>query len=324
MSFKKATKAQSRLRMSIIGPSGSGKTYTALGIGTRLAERCGGRLAVLDTERGSADKYGDIFDFDVDRVTDKYHPNTLISKIKDAESAGYKVVLIDSLTHFWNGEGGFLSLVDEHCAKQKARSGGRFDGQAAWKDLTPLYNKVVETVTSSSCHVIMNMRAKTEYIRETDEKGKTSIRKAGMAPEMRDTFTYEVDLEMMLDQDHNGTIMKTRMGSTFDGHTFKNPGGEFADSLYGWLTSGASTASDVKFVADVIVPGSADDSLFDTLKASIEGCLTMDGMKDVRVNLETAKAEGKLPNSSLNTLIGLYKTKMGELKKIAAVDEVTS
>src|SRR5690606_34635021 len=104
--FKKATKSQAKLRMAITGPSGSGKTYTALSVGTPL-----GRIAVIDTERGSASKYADLFDFDVLELTE-YNPRNYIEAIRAACAGGYDVLIIDSLSHAWSGQGGVLELVD--------------------------------------------------------------------------------------------------------------------------------------------------------------------------------------------------------------------
>ena len=60
-SFKKATKEKAKLRLAVFGVSGSGKTFSAL----RIAKGLGGKIAVIDTERNSACKYSDRFDFDV-------------------------------------------------------------------------------------------------------------------------------------------------------------------------------------------------------------------------------------------------------------------
>src|SRR3989304_8153906 len=94
LQFTKATKAQSNLRLAIFGPSGSGKTYTGLRIATGL----GGKIAVIDTERGSASKYADRFDFDVLELPNK-DINTYVEAIKAADQAGYAILIIDSLTH---------------------------------------------------------------------------------------------------------------------------------------------------------------------------------------------------------------------------------
>ena len=101
--FKKAVKHESKLRLAIAGPSGSGKTFTSLAIGTSL-----GRVAVVDTESGSASKYADLFDFDVMEIDAPFHPNKYIEAIKGAVQAGYDVVILDTLSHAWFAEGGVL------------------------------------------------------------------------------------------------------------------------------------------------------------------------------------------------------------------------
>jgi KaiC/GvpD/RAD55 family RecA-like ATPase len=103
--FQKATKKQSHLRMAIDGSSGAGKTYTALVAATEIAKSRKGRIAVIDTERGSASLYSDIFDFDVLELTD-FSPRNYVEAIHAAEGAGYPVIVIDSLSHAWEGEGG--------------------------------------------------------------------------------------------------------------------------------------------------------------------------------------------------------------------------
>ena len=89
MVFKKATKEQAKLRMGIIGPAGSGKTYTALITARNLVPD--GKIAVIDTERGSASKYADIFEFDVCEL-ESFHPENYIKTIQAAEEAGYDVL----------------------------------------------------------------------------------------------------------------------------------------------------------------------------------------------------------------------------------------
>ena len=108
MPFTKATKQEAKLRLALAGPSGSGKTYTALQIATHL----GGPIALVDTERGSARKYADLFSFDVLEL-DSFHPERYIEAIHEAEEAGYAVLILDSLSHAWAGKDGALELVDK-------------------------------------------------------------------------------------------------------------------------------------------------------------------------------------------------------------------
>jgi len=224
--FQKAVKAKSKARIGLIGPSGSGKTYTAL----LLATHMGNRIALIDTEHGSASKYADEFDFDT-LWLDNYHPKNYIEAIKAAGEAGYDVLIIDSLSHAWAGTDGALDLADKNAAKY---GGNRF---AAWRDVTPLHNQLIEAILSSPCHVIATMRSKMEYIQTTDEKGRTVIRKVGMAPIQREGMEYEFDVVGELDIDHNFIVSKTRC-KALDGAIIKCPGKELADTLKAWLSDG--------------------------------------------------------------------------------------
>jgi|SRR5882672_651042 len=225
--FRKATKKQSRLRLSIAGSSGSGKTYTALNIGMHL-----GRIALIDTERGSASKYSDIFEFDVIEL-ENFHPDNYMEAIEAAEKAGYDVLIIDSLTHEWNSKDGILELHEAAIRKQKTKN-----SYTAWADVTPLHTRFIDTIVRSRCHVITTMRSKIDYVQEQNERGQTVVRKVGMAPIQREGMDYEHDVAMELDIDHVGVITKTRCAK-LDGKTFKKPGRELAEILVAWLSDGA-------------------------------------------------------------------------------------
>lgn len=229
--FKKATKEQARLRMAIHGPSGSGKTFTALNIAQHL-----GKIGLGDTEMKSASKYGDKFDFKTCQFEDDYHPDRLVEFLHEAPKEGFDILIIDSLTHFWNGPGGFLELVDAEVKKGIAK-GQKGDSFNAWKTVDPIYKRLVHAIHACQSHVIVTLRAKTEYAKEQGSNGRTTVRKIGMAPEMRDNFQYEMDVEGMLSIDHDLVIGKTRCDA-LDGKVFAKPGKEVADILNGWLSSG--------------------------------------------------------------------------------------
>ena len=224
--FKKATKTQSRLRLSIAGPSGAGKTFTSL----KIASEMGGRIAFIDTERGSASKYSDQFEFDVIELDD-FHPETYIEAIQAAEKAGYDILVIDSTTHEWNGKNGILDLHE--AAVQRKRN-----SFTAWADVTPLHQKFIDAILGCKCHVIATVRSKTDYVQEEDDRGKTEVRKVGMASVQREGMDYEYDIMMEMTVDHVGVITKTRCAA-LDGKVFKKPGRELAEVLTRWLTDGA-------------------------------------------------------------------------------------
>jgi hypothetical protein len=228
LTFTKATKQRAKMRLAIDGPSGAGKTYTAMVAATALAE--GGKIAVIDTERGSASLYSDKFDFDVLELT-TFNPQLYIDAIDAAEKAGYAVIVIDSLSHAWEGEGGALEMVDQAAAAHQGNS------YVAWKNVTPLQRHMVDAMLQSPCHIIATMRSKMDYIQETDERGKKVVRKIGMAPVQRQGMEYEFTIVADMDTDHNFIVSKTRCDLITD-KVVKKPDVKFFETILAWLNSG--------------------------------------------------------------------------------------
>ncbi len=226
--FQKAVKTEAKLRLAFTGPAGSGKTYSALAVATALVP--GGRVAVLDTEHGSAAKYADIFDFDTVAMEPPFHPDRYAEVIAAAAKAGYDVLILDSMSHAWTGQGGMLDVVNDI-----ARA--RYQGNtfAAWKDGTPIQNRLIEAILNAPIHVIATMRSKTEYALTKDEKtGKTKPEKIGTAPVQRDGFEYEYDVIIDLGIDNAGVVNKTRCPA-LTGKVINKPGAELAAVLRDWL-----------------------------------------------------------------------------------------
>lgn len=250
LNFKKAQKSRSKLRLALIGPSGAGKTYSALAIATSLE----GPVAVIDTEHGSASKYADLFDFDVLEL-DSFSPETYVKAIQAAVAAGYKTVVIDSLSHAWSGKDGALEQVDRAAAAM--RTANTF---GAWRNVTPLHNQLVDSIVGAGCHVIATMRAKTEYVQEKDERtGRTSIKKVGLAAVQRDGMEYEFDLVGDVNLDHQVVFSKSRIPS-LDGAVVTKPGADLAKKLLEWLDGVAPVApapapqAEVPVAVDPITP----------------------------------------------------------------------
>lgn len=227
MAFKKAQRKQAKLRLAITGAAGSGKTYSAL----LLAFGLGGRIAMIDTENGSGDLYCNLGDYDICSLTAPYDPRKYVQSIHEAEQAGYDVVIIDSISHAWSGCGGVLDIQGK-LTEAKYRG----NGYAAWREATPLQNYFVDTLLSSPCHIIATMRSKTEYVQAENDRGKTEIRKVGLAPVQRDGIDYEFSTVFDLSAEHNAVATKDRTG-IFDGQIFtvsKDTGKILRD----WLNKG--------------------------------------------------------------------------------------
>lgn len=227
IAFKKAVKHQSFLRMAIAGPSGSGKTFTALILAHTLA---GDKpVAVIDTERGSASKYADMFpEFDVVEL-DNFNPSNYIEAILVAEQAGYGVLVIDSLSHAWNGTGGLLEMVENITKRSNNKS-----SYNAWGEATPIQNKLIDTIIRSRLHIICTMRTKTEYVVEVNERGKSAPRKVGTAPIQRADIEYEFDVYADMDIDNTMIVQKSRCPQ-LSGAVIPKPDSHVADLLLEWL-----------------------------------------------------------------------------------------
>ena len=226
--FQRATKAAAKLRLGLIGPAGSGKTMTAL----RIAAGLGGRIAVIDTERGSASLYvGERgLDFDVMEL-DSYEVERFLEAIDAAAAGGYSTLIIDSLSHAWAGKGGILEFVDK--AGKRSQTGGNF---GAWRDATPRHNALVDAILGAPLHVICTLRSKVEYVVE-NVGGRNQVRKVGLQPVQRDGLEYEFTVVGDVTQDHDLVVTKTRALFLKD-QVIREAGEDLGRQLAGWLASG--------------------------------------------------------------------------------------
>ena len=226
MQFTKATKEKAKLRLALFGPSGSGKTYTGL----RMATGLGGKIALIDTERGSASKYADRFQFDVLELV-KQDIDTYVKAIEAAQDAEYDVLVIDSLTHAWQE---LLAEVDKLAAT-------KFRGNtwSAWSEGTPKQRYLVDAILAFDGHIIATMRTKTEWLVETSSDGKMKPLRVGLAPQQGKGIEYEFYLLMELTPDHVATVLKDRTGKYQD-KIIDKPGEKLGADLAAWLSEGAS------------------------------------------------------------------------------------
>jgi len=223
--FKKATKEQAKLRAAVFGPSGSGKTFTCL----RIATGMGGSIAFIDTERGSAAKYSDRFDFDVLELSDRSIEGYLAA-IRAAGKAGYAVLIVDSLSHAWQE---LLSEVDKLAtAKYKGNT------WSAWSEGTPKQRKLVDAILDYPGHLLATMRSRTEWSNENDGGRNRPVR-VGLAPEQGKSIEYEFDFLLELSTEHVGNVIKDRTGK-FQDRLIERPGEEFGQEMAAWLLDGAA------------------------------------------------------------------------------------
>lgn len=231
MQIRKAERKKAKLRLGISGASGSGKTWSALEIATGM----GGKIGMIDTEAGRGELYGSDFEYDIIRLEAPYSPDRYIEAIKTFEKAGYDILIIDSLSHAWVGEGGVLSIVDKAGANSFTQG---------WRVGTPKQNALIEALTTSKMHIITTLRVKTEYVVEKNDRGKSEPRKIGLSPVQRDGLEYEFTIFMDINQEHVAHITKdnTKM---YD-QQYVKPNKEMGEHLMTWLNTGVDAEEKLK------------------------------------------------------------------------------
>lgn len=200
MAFKKAERKKIKLKIALIGASGAGKSYSAL----QLVKGMDGKTAYIDTEGGRGELYADKFDYDIMELEAPFSPERYIEAIKEAESAGYSNLIIDSASHEWMGKGGCLEIAE------KIQGTNDF---TKWAKVTPRHNAFIDAIVRSKINVIFTLRGKDEYVMEENEKGKKIPKKIGLGAEQRKGLEYECIVAFNLEQDtHIATATKDNTG----------------------------------------------------------------------------------------------------------------
>jgi hypothetical protein len=261
--FTKATRKKAKLRLALTGPSGSGKTYSAL----LLAKGIGGRIAVIDSEHESASLYAglpDMPEFETLNLAPPFSPERFSEAIAAAEAAGFDTLILDSITHEWNGAGGCLEMVDEI-----ARAKFKGNSWSAWNEVTPRHRDFLDSMLRSPLHIIATMRSKTETA-QTEENGRKKVVKLGMKSEQRDGFEYEMTVVLDLVHDgHFATATKDRTG-LFIGHDPHPITEETGRELLAWLEQGEEQPN-----IAAILQGITSSASVDVLKSNWEAALLM-------------------------------------------------
>jgi hypothetical protein len=233
MQLQKASRKKAKIKLGLSAVSGGGKTYSALLIAYGL---CGDwdKIAVIDTEHMSAELYSDLGSYNVIPLEAPFSPERYIEAIKVCETAGMEVIIIDSITHEWDGKGGILNIAD-------GMTGNSFTN---WAKLTPRHQAFIDAILQSKAHVITTVRRKQDYEMTKDTSGKVTVQKAGLKEITREGFEYELTVNLELDQKHNATASKDRTG-LFAGKPHFTPSVETGKLIRDWCESGAEPSPTV-------------------------------------------------------------------------------
>jgi hypothetical protein len=244
----KARREKMKAVVGFIGCSGSGKTagalLTAYGMMKEAypdlsEEEIWDKIGVIDTEHGRSKLYaGSTFgdtrigeflhiDFEPPYSTERYNQAVLAMK-----GAGAEVIIVDSLSHNWQGEGG---IVETH----GQMSGNSFQN---WGKLAPETTALVKTLTRNDVHIFATLRTKQEYVVEQNADGKSVPRKVGTKPVQKDEMEYEFMLNFSIGIDHMAETSKDNT-QMFEGKPLKITA-DVGKKLYQWLELGVDVKAE--------------------------------------------------------------------------------
>ena len=184
------------------------------------------KVAVIDTENGSASLYSNLGDFSVIDLSPPFTPEKYTEALNMCVNAGFEVVIIDSTTHEW------ACLIEENELLAQARFRG--NTWSAWSQTTPRHDKFINSILHSNVHVITCTRSKMETIMGDDKK----VKKVGMKDVQREGWEYELTVSLNIDRDTHLAIPSKDRTNLFEG---KNPfliTEETGELIAEWCNSG--------------------------------------------------------------------------------------
>ena len=258
MQLKKATRKQVKLRLNLSAPSGAGKTMSALKMAYGLVGNWN-KIAVIDTENGSASLYSHLGDFNVIDLAPPFTPERYISAIKACEGGGIECCIIDSSSLVWSGSGGCIELNEA-----LAQSRYKVNTWSAWNETTPRHDAFVNTVLHSTMHIITCTRSKMETVMGDDKR----VKKVGMKDIQREGWEYELTVSLSIDRDTHKAVASKDRTNLFEG---KDPfiiTEKTGEMIRDWCEKGVSIESEI------------DDSI-----EKLKNCNTVEELKMLKESL---------------------------------------
>lgn len=238
MAFVKAKKEKIWTKILLGGSSGSGKTFSALRLATGLARKCGSEVAAIDTEAGRIRYYADEFEFSDKQLTEPFTPEKYIEAIDEAVAAGFKVLIIDSISHEWN------YCVDIH-DKMPGNS------WTNWSKVTPRHDAFMEKILQAPIHIIATVRGKDEYVLE-EKNGKQTPKKVGLGFKQRDGVEYNYTATFNIAQDTHIAEATKDNTHIFEGR-YEVLTEKDGEALFVWANAGEDYAFNIsKAQSDII------------------------------------------------------------------------
>lgn len=217
-SFRTAQRESVGLLVGISGASGSGKTFSAM----RLAKGMAGEapFAVIDTEAGRAKHYADLFAFHHGDLTPPFTPDRYAEAIAAADAAKYPVIVVDSMSHEWAGEGGILDWQEAELDRMAGDDFRKREAckMASWIKPKVSHKQMVQRLLQVRAHLILCFRAESKIEMVRGEGGKMEIREKqsltglhGWIPITEKNLPYELTASVLLLPDRPGVPLPIKL-----------------------------------------------------------------------------------------------------------------
>ena len=303
MGFQKAKREQVWLKVLLSGASGCGKSYSALKMATGIAKKCNSGIAYIGTEGSRNKYYANEFDYDLLELEEPFECEKYMAAIDEAVKAGYKVLIIDSMTHEWKW------LNDVH----DKMPGNSFTN---WGKLKPRHHKFMDKVLNSPIHIIATARGKDDWVLE-DKNGKQVPKKVGMGQQQDKDISYEYTVSLMISQDTHVASADKDNTHLFDGR-FEILTESDGEKLYDWANQGETPAPKAPQPTYSETSVSDEDILKDIKKEIISLCTQLGGTKNE--TLMTTLKEF-VPSGNPNAIKDVQKAKdcLAKIKEIQPV-----
>jgi len=306
--IQKAVREKIWCKVALIAPSGGGKTFGALRMATGMREKLAEmgeetKILMANTEASRGLYYANEFDYDIIDIPSPHNPEKYVELIDFAVEQGYKILILDSSSHEWEGKGGCLEI--------HSLAGGTYQ---AWGKVTPRHNEFLYAIADSPIHIIATMRGKDQYEMEKGETGRTTVKKLGVGAKQREGVEYEFTCSFLIDQ--ASSMARFQKDNT---HLFENRG-EFKISekdgkeIIEWANSG-----DAVYIAPVRHEKTEQEVLAEVNTESFDICSRVgsktEGLMDIvkRYNVNSPKKIKSLDDAK--RLLEELKTFEKELNK---------
>lgn len=197
MELRQSERQQAKIKIAVQGVSGAGKTYSSLLLAKGLANGDLSKVAVIDTENGSADLYAHLGGYKVVRLKPPFSPDKYIEAIDLCLANDISTIIIDSMSHCWE------YLLSYHSTLK----GNSFTN---WSVITKLQEEFINKILQADAHIICTMRSKESYALKMNEKGKHIPEKIGLKPIQRNGISYEFTMVFNIGANHLSRVTKDR------------------------------------------------------------------------------------------------------------------